>query len=213
MKKVNVYNVEGKIVGEENLTGGFWDTKENAGLLHQVIVSMESNARHPYAHTKNRGEVAGGGKKPWKQKGTGQARHGSIRSPIWVGGGITFGPRKDRDYSKKINQKMKRAVVTMLLADKVKNDKFIVLDSLNVTNPKTKLMDGILNKLPSGHKKTFLALPKSDKAINRSMANLEYVWSAEIANLNPRDLLRYTYLLTTVEGLKKIESMFATKKK
>jgi len=213
MTKVNVYNLEGKVVGEQELAGKFWDTKENAGLLHQVIVSMEGNARHSYAHTKNRGEVRGGGKKPWKQKGTGRARHGSSRSPVWVGGGITFGPRKERDYSRKINKTMARAATTMLLANKAQNDRLIVVDSFAMTNPKTKMMDKILNNLPSGHKKTFIALPKSDKAINRSAANLPYVWVSEISNLNPRDLIRYSFLLTTVEGLKKIEVKFDVKKK
>lgn len=212
MIKVNVYNLEGKVVGEQELASKFWDTKENAGLLHQVITSMDSNIRRPYAHAKTRGEVRGGGKKPWKQKGTGRARHGSSRSPVWVGGGVTFGPRKERDYTRKINQKMKRAATMMLLADKAHNDRLVLVDSFEIKNPKTKEMVQILGKLPSGHKKTFMALPKSDKAINRSAANLSYIWVAEVSNLNPRDLLGYNYLLTTIDGLKKIESMFGTKR-
>lgn len=212
MKKVSVYNLEGKIVGEQELVSSFWDTKENAGLLHQVITSMEGNVRSSYAHTKTRGEVRGGGKKPWKQKGTGRARHGSSRSPIWIGGGITFGPRKERDYSRKINKTMSRAATTMLLANKAQNDRLVVVDSFVMNNPKTKMIDQILNKLPSGHKKTFVALPKSDKTINRSAANLPYVWVSEVSNLNPRDLIHYSYLLTTVDGLKKIEAMFDTKR-
>lgn len=212
MKKIKVYNMEGSVVGEQELTGGFWDMKENMAVLHQVINAMMANLRKPLAHTKTRGEVRGGGRKPWKQKGTGRARHGSIRSPIWVGGGITFGPRKDRDYSQKINQKMKRAAVQMLLANKVKTDKLVVLDVFTLPAPKTNTVKQILNKLPSGQAKTFLALPVSDKTINRSVANLDYIWSAEVNNINPLDLMRYGFLVTTVAGLKKIEEKFSAKK-
>lgn len=208
MTKVKVYNINGQVVGEQELQASFWHTKEKMGVIHQIITSMEANKRQPLAHTKTRGEVRGGGRKPWKQKGTGRARHGSIRSPIWVGGGVAFGPRKERDYSKKINQKMKRAVLQMLLANKANNDRLVVLDALALVAPKTKMVKEILNKLPSAKKKTFLVLEKSNKAVNRSVANLDYVWSADVGNVNPLDLIRHTYLLTTVEGLKKIEEMF-----
>ena len=148
MKKINVYNTEGRVVGEQELASAFWDTKENSALLHQVVNAMMANLRKPLAHTKTRGEVRGGGRKPWKQKGTGRARHGSNRSPIWVGGGVTFGPRRERDYSQKINKKMKRAALQMLLANKAQADKLVVVDAFDLTSPNTKTMKQILNKLP-----------------------------------------------------------------
>ena len=144
MPKIKVYNMEGKVVSEREMAPKPFDAKVNEGLVHLAAEAQMANSRVASAHTKTRGEVRGGGKKPWKQKGTGRARHGSIRSPIWVGGGITFGPRSDRNFSKKINRKTKKAALDMVLADKVRGEALIVLDSMIMEDGTTTLMAAML---------------------------------------------------------------------
>lgn len=147
MPKIKVYNLKGETVEELELGGDIFDVKPKKEVLHQVLTGFLANQRGVYAHTKTRGEVSGGGKKPWKQKGTGRARHGSIRSPIWVGGGVTFGPRKDRNFKVKINKKMKRTALCMLLTDKLAQNGLIIVDKLDIEKPKTKLFFGTIKKL------------------------------------------------------------------
>ena len=130
MAKVKVYNQEGKSTAEIELPADIFEVALNEGLLHQVVVALEANSRQVLAHTKDRSEVRGGGRKPWKQKGTGRARHGSIRSPIWKGGGVTFGPQKIRNFTKKLNKQVKRKALAMTLSDKVSNNNFIAIESL-----------------------------------------------------------------------------------
>ncbi|MCX6759307.1 MAG: 50S ribosomal protein L4 [Candidatus Nealsonbacteria bacterium] len=136
--KYIVYNQQGKEIGQTLLPKEIFDVKVNSDLIHQVAVSQMSNQRIVVAHTKDRGEVRGGGIKPWRQKGTGRARHGSRRSPLWRGGGVTFGPTKDRVFKKKINKKMKKKALFMVLSGKVKNNLLIVLDELRLEEAKTK---------------------------------------------------------------------------
>ena len=138
MKQIAVFDKNLKEVKNIDLSDNVFDIKPNEALIHQVSVSMLSNLRRPLAHTKTRSEVSGGGKKPWRQKGTGRARQGSIRSPLWVGGGITFGPRNVRNFSQKINDKMRQKAFCMLLTNKVDNNLLMVIDNLNFDKPKTK---------------------------------------------------------------------------
>src|SRR3990167_5612152 len=145
--KATVYNQEGKEVGAMELPARLFGVELNPDLVHQVMVAQLANARQILAHTKTRGEVRGGGRKPWKQKHTGRARHGSIRSPIWVGGGIVFGPRKDRNYHQKINKKVAKKALLMALSDKVANDKLVLLDSFKLDQIKTKEALTILRNL------------------------------------------------------------------
>src|SRR3989338_3936812 len=130
MAKVILYNQTGSEVGELSLDASLFDVAVDMALVHEAVVAQEANSRQVLAHTKDRGDVAGTGKKPWKQKGTGRARHGSRRSPIWVGGGITFGPTKDRNYSLKMNRKARRKALAMVLSDKVANNALFAVDSL-----------------------------------------------------------------------------------
>ena len=138
MTEAKVYNTEGKEVGTYKLPESIFALPWNGDLVHQVVVAMEGNARTPVAHTKGRGEVRGGGKKPWRQKGTGRARHGSSRSPIWKGGGVTHGPLKEKSYERKINKKMRIKALYTVLSRKAKDGEIILLDTLSFDTPKSK---------------------------------------------------------------------------
>ena len=148
---VVIYNQKGKESGNIALSPAVFGLSWNADLVHQVVTSMESSARTNVAHTKNRGEVSGGGKKPWQQKGTGRARHGSIRSPIWVGGGVTHGPRNDKDYSRKINKKMKAKALYTILSAKLKKGEILFVDDLSLKAIKTKDARESLSSLSLNH--------------------------------------------------------------
>ena len=136
--KAPVYNWEKKEVGSVELNDAIFSAKWNADLVHQIVVASQANKRHPWAHTKGRGEVRGGGIKPWKQKGTGRARHGSIRSPLWRGGGVSHGPTKERDFSQKINKKMFRTGLHSVLAKKLADGEMVFIDSFILKTLKTK---------------------------------------------------------------------------
>jgi large subunit ribosomal protein L4 len=142
--KTNIYNQKAEVVGEMNLADKVFGVAINSDLVHQAVVTQMANNRQVLAHTKDRSEVRGGGRKPWRQKGTGRARAGSNRSPIWTGGGVTFGPRKDRNFSKKINKKMRKKAIFMVLSDKVANGNFLVLDKLEMDGYKTKVFNKII---------------------------------------------------------------------
>lgn len=205
MLKVKVYNMNGEVVGEETLDSALFEVEVKEGLVHQAMVAQMANRRQVLAHTKDRGEVSGGGIKPWKQKGTGRARQGSIRSPLWVGGGVVFGPRNDRNFHQKINKKMKRKALLMCLSDRAKEEKIIVLDKLELENFKTKKFLEILNKLPNREKKTLLVLADNDKKIIKSAANLSYLKTLESLNLNVMDVLNNEYLMLPVATLKAVQ--------
>lgn len=210
MSKIKVYNMEGKVVSERELAAKPFDAKVNEGLVHLAAEAQMANARVAAGHTKTRGEVRGGGRKPWKQKGTGRARHGSIRSPIWVGGGITFGPRPDRNFSKKINRKTKKAALAMALADKARSEALLGLDSLKVEDGKTKIMAGMLKKLPVG-RKVLLVLPKPDALAIRASRNLRNLWTVTAGDLSLVDVLKAETVVTPVETIEMIESAYANK--
>src|SRR3989339_538172 len=135
--ETQIYNQKGKSVGKLALPPSIFGLSWNGDLVHQVVTAMQANARTPVAHTKTRGEVRGGGRKPWRQKGTGRARHGSSRSPIWKGGGVTHGPRKDRDYSQVIPKKMRAKALFMALSRKQKDGEILFVDSFGLTEPMT----------------------------------------------------------------------------
>ena len=205
--KIAVYNQEGKEIGSALLPKEIFDLKVNPDLIHQVVVSQMANQRQVLAQAKDRSEVRGGGRKPWRQKGTGRARAGSRRSPLWKGGGVTFGPTRARVFKKKINKKMKRKALLMALSAKAKNNLLLILDKLNLTEAKTKLMAKILKRLPI--KGSFLiVLPKLDKDIVRAAKNLAGVETIEARNLNVSDTLSFKYLIIPKESIKIIKETF-----
>ena len=212
MSKIKIYNMDGKAVGERELAKEAFGVKINEGLVHLASEVQAANARTSNQHTKTRGEVRGGGKKPWKQKGTGRARHGSSRSPIWVGGGITFGPSKDRNYEKKINKSAKKSVLAMALTDKAQNDAIIGMEGLSVKDGKTKIMAGLLKKLPVG-RHVLIVLPKSDAMVVRSARNLKNLHASSLNDVSLLDLLRADTLVAPVETLEAWEARYKKTKK
>ncbi len=201
---VKVYNQEGKESGELNLNEKIFGIKPKESVVHQVYVSICANLREPWADTKNKGEVRGGGRKPWKQKGTGRARHGSIRSPIWKGGGITFGPLSTRNYKQKINKSMNQLATLMCLSDKVNDGKLLIVDSLPTEN-KTKVLANWLKQLPCVNRKTLLLLSKVDENLNRATRNLQKLFLKKAVDVSVKDLLRNQYVLITKDGLEQLE--------
>ncbi len=206
--KIDVYNQEGKVVGDATLPKGIFEVKLNTDLVHQIAVSLSANNRQISAHTKNRGEVSGGGKKPWRQKGTGRARHGSIRSPLWKGGGVTHGPRVERVFEKDIPKKMRRKALFMVLSQKAKNKQLVVLDKIELEKGKTKEMAKSLAKLPCYSQATLIALPNYDKKIFLASRNIKKTSVEDARNLNVLQLLNHKYLLLTKESIKTIENTF-----
>ncbi len=203
--EATVWSMEGKKVSTVTLPGNIFGMPWRSDLVHQVTTAMQANARQNRAHTKDRAEVAGGGRKPWKQKGTGQARHGSIRSPIWRGGGITFGPRAERDYHEKINRKMKVGALLSVLSQKAKDGEIILVSELSFASPKTKAARGMLESLAKGADAANLATKKSNVAllalatpnanVLKSFRNFGNVMTEEVRNLNPVDVLAHKYLI------------------
>jgi large subunit ribosomal protein L4 len=207
MTKIKVYNMEGKVVGEKELAPKLFNVKIDEGLVHFVSGAQADNARVASAHTKTRGEVRGGGKKPWKQKGTGRARQGSTRSPIWVGGGITFGPRPNRNFSKKVNKKTKLAVLAMALTDKAQNDGLIALDSLTFADGKTKKMAALMAKLPV-KRNILVVLPKSEPMVVRASRNLQKVQTVNVSDVSLLDLLKADSVVAPVATIEAWEAKF-----
>jgi len=209
--KYEVLDQKGGKVGEEPLPKEIFNKKLNTDLIYQVITSQMANKRRSIAHTKDRGEVRGGGRKPWRQKGLGRARHGSIRSPIWIGGGVTFGPRKEKIFEKKIPKKMKRLALFMLLSDKAKRKFLIILDQLGLEEAKTKKIVEIFNKLPSKKEKSLLALPEIDKKIILAARNIPYIEIIQARDLNCLKLVSFKYLIMPKESIEVIKKTFLKK--
>lgn len=203
--KAPIYNAKGKESGSIELPESVFGAKRNSALVHQVVTAMEANTRTTLAHTKGRSEVRGGGKKPWAQKGTGRARHGSIRSPIWRGGGIAHGPRKEKDYSQKINKKMRANALKTVLSDKVRASRLMLLADAELKSPKTKDARMLLTALGSvkgfaevGTRRTnavLFAVPTKTDALAKSFRNMKNVLVEEVRNIHPVNVLKYRYLV------------------
>ncbi|PJE69774.1 MAG: 50S ribosomal protein L4 [Candidatus Staskawiczbacteria bacterium CG10_big_fil_rev_8_21_14_0_10_38_10] len=211
--KIDIYDTQGKTVGSTLLPKEIFEVPLNSDLLYQVVSSQISNRRKNIAYTKDRSEVKGGGKKPWRQKGTGRARHGSIRSPIWRGGGITFGPRKERVFKKVIPKKIRHKALFMVLSAKAKDNFLIVLDKLEIEKPNTKQFINIFNNLPCKEKSCLVALPVYNRNIVLSSRNLPKVKTIEARNLTALDLLSSKYLLILKDTIKVIKEKFSESKK
>ncbi len=210
MPKIDVYNIQGKKKEKINLNPAIFNVEINPYLLHQVVMVQMANAKKSTSSTKTRGERRGGGVKPWRQKGTGRARAGSIRSPIWKGGGITFGPRVDHKSVKKVPKKMRQKAILGVLSDKVKEKKIIVLDKLEIDKPKTKKMVSILEKLPISES-VLLLLQENNENIKKSARNIPQVKTQSDNFLNIIDLLKYNFIILTKNSVKKIEERYKNK--
>ena len=185
--EAKIYNMQGKEAGKIDLPENIFGLKWNADLMHQVVTSMQDNARQGSAHSKDRGEVRGGGRKPWRQKGTGRARHGSTRSPIWRGGGVAHGPRAEKDYSKAIGRGMRRKALLVALSRKWKDGEIVFVDSLAFEAPKAKQALAFLYALKIDRKKNaaLIALPGAHTPTLRSFSNFGNIAVEEVRNLNP----------------------------
>lgn len=204
MAEIKLYNVKCESQGNISLSSEIFAVPVKASVVHQVYTAMRANARLPWAESKGKGEVRGGGKKPWKQKGTGRARHGSIRSPLWKGGGVTFGPRNERNFEQKINKKMSLLATKMCLSDKVSNNKLIVLEDFSATG-KTKELAVLRQVLPGAGYKTLWLFPEKDEKLIMALRNLPKLTYKAVKDLNVVDLLSSPYVILTKKGIEKLE--------
>ncbi len=203
--ETTVYNQKGQESGKIKLSETVFGVPWNADLVHQVVVSMQSSARHSIAHTKTRGEVRGGGKKPWQQKGTGRARHGSTRSPIWVGGGIAHGPRSDKNYDRKVNKKAKTKALYTILSKKFKDGEILFIDSLSFSVPKAKEAKSTLlafSKIKGFEKFStkpnnvaIITVEKKTPELTKSFKNFGNLKVEELRTINPVSALNHKYIV------------------
>jgi len=222
--EAKVYSQKGKEVGSVALPETVFGAPWNPDLVHQVFTSLETNRRASIAHAKMRGEVRGGGKKPWRQKGTGRARHGSTRSPIWVGGGVTHGPRNDKNFSRKVNKKMKTKALFSLISKKFQDGHVLFIDGISVSAPKTKEAKTVLSSLSGikGYEKiagkkrnaAYVTLPTVASDLRKSFRNIGSIGFDEVRNMNLSDVLRYAYIViaSPEESFKVLQSRPTSKK-
>ena len=207
MPKIDVYNIEGKKVSDIELNENVFGIKPNEKIVHIALVNYMANQRQGTANTKTRAEVAGGGRKPWRQKGTGRARQGSIRAPQWIKGGIALGP-KPRDYSYRINKKERQLAIRSVLSSKVLENNLVVVDKLQFDEIKTKQMVNALANLKV-EGKTLVVLPEKNLNVQKSAKNIEDVKTTLINTINVYDLLKYNKLVLTVDSVKGLEEVYA----
>ena len=206
MANVSVYNIEGKEVGKIDLSDAVFGVEVNEHLVHMAVVSRLANNRQGTQKAKTRSEVSGGGRKPWRQKGTGHARQGSTRAPQWIGGGVVFAP-VPRDYSFKMNKREKRAALKSALTSRVEENKFIVIDEINFEEAKTKNFANILKSLDVS--KALVVLEDDNKNAELSARNIADVKTAKTNTINVYDILKYNTVITTKAVVAKIEEVYA----
>ncbi len=209
--KTDLYNKDGEKIGNVEVSDKLFGASWNADLVHQALRVQETNRRERIAHAKDRGEVRGGGKKPWRQKGTGRARHGSIRSPLWVGGGRTHGPNKEKVYSLSIPQKMRQGAMFAIFSKRLAEGEIKVVDSLGVTEPKTKLLRDALKSL-SPRQNALIIVAPANKAVFGAAGNMEKVKVTDPRALNVYDLLRYGVVIIEQGALETIDKHYGFKK-
>ena len=207
MPKIDVYNVEGKKVSDVELKEEIFGVEPNEAIVHSVLVNYLANQRQGTQSTKTRAEVRGGGRKPWRQKGTGRARQGSIRAPQWIKGGIALGP-KPRSYKYRINKKEKQLAIKSLLSSKVLENDLVVVDKFDFKEIKTKQMANAMNNLKV-EDKALVVIPEKNENVQKSARNLANVRTSSVSTLNVFDLLKYKKLVLTVDAVKKIEEVYA----
>lgn len=207
MPKVDVIDIKGKKVSDLELADSVFGIQPNEAIVHSVLVNYLANQRQGTQSTKTRAEVRGGGKKPWRQKGTGRARQGSIRAPQWIKGGIALGP-KPRSYKYRVNKKERRLALKSVLSSKVIENQLIVVDTLPLKEIKTKSMVSALNNLKV-EGKTLIVLPEKNENVQKSARNIENVKTSLVNTINVYDLLKYNKLILTLDAVKKIEEVYA----
>ena len=227
--KSNIYNKTGEVKGQKEISDAIFAVKANTVLINEAVVAQNANMRTVLAHTKTRSEVRGGGKKPWRQKGTGRARVGSSRSPLWIGGGIIFGPNSDRNFSKKINKKAKRQAMFMVLSDRAASNGLAILEKLNLETYKTKAVNEILlnleekvfnnfkiddkkkakdKKVRSTGRSILFINDATDEKVAKSARNLDGVKIINLENINIVDLLNYKNLIISEKAVDKLEETY-----
>ena len=207
MPSIDVYNVEGKKVKSVELKEEIFGIEPNEAVVHSVLVNFLANQRQGTQNTKTRAEVRGGGRKPWRQKGTGRARQGSIRAPQWIKGGIALGP-KPRSYKYTVNKKEKRLAIKSILSSKVLEKELVVIDTLSLNEIKTKEMVKVLTNLKV-EGKSLIILPEKNENVQKSARNIEGVKTSLVNTINVYDLLKYKNLVITLDTVKKIEEVYA----
>ena len=207
MPKVDVYNIEGKKVSDVELNETIFGIEPNEAIVHSVLVNYLANQRQGTQSTKTRSEVSGGGRKPWRQKGTGRARQGSIRAPQWIKGGIALGP-KPRSYRYKVNRKERQLAIKSVLSSKVLENNIVVLDKVELNEIKTKNMVKALDNLKVTGK-TLILLPEKNENVQKSARNIEGVKTTLVNTINIYDLLKYNKLVLTLDAVKKLEEVYA----
>jgi large subunit ribosomal protein L4 len=205
--KADLYTVDGKVSGSVDLDDSVWGIEPNISVMHQALVRQQANARVGTAETKTRAEVRGGGRKPWRQKGTGRARQGSTRAPNWVGGGVVWGPHM-RDFSQDMPKKMRGLAVRSALSAKVRDERLVVIDGLEDVEAKTKAMKGVIEALPES-RSFLLVIPEKLESIGRGTGNLENVHWVLASYLNVRDILKYERLVGMKPSIEVIEKIWA----
>lgn len=207
MPKVTLYNMLGEKVGDIDLNDNIFGIEVNEHAIYEVVKNQLANRRQGTQSAKTRTEVRGGGRKPWRQKGTGRARQGSIRAPHWTGGGVTFAP-KPRDYSYKVPKKVKKLAMKSALSSKVENNEIIILDELNLSEPKTKEMVKILNNINAG-KKALIVMDEKNANVIKSANNIPNVQTILVNTLNVYDILNYDSFIITKDAVRKVEEVYA----
>lgn len=206
--KTDILNKKNEKIGEMDLPERIFGVKWNVDLVHQALNVQMANRRDVLAHAKGRGEVRGGGKKPWKQKGTGRARHGSIRSPLWIGGGVTFGPNKEKIFARKINKKMNQLALFSVLSEKLKDNKLKIVDDFNIgEDKKTKSMVNFLKNFFEKPNALLIA-SFANKFINKPVSNIKGAGAIGSKSLNIYDLLKYKNILIEKQAINEIEKNF-----
>lgn len=205
--KLAVYNLEGKKMEDMEVSEAVFGVKKNDDLVKQAFVAIQANRRQVLAHTKTRGERAGSGIKPWRQKGTGRARVGSVRTPVWRGGGIVFGPRKDRNFSQKMNKKMNAQAIKAVLSAKLKDEEIKVIDKLETKEKKTREMADMIKNLKLSAR-ILMAFSKDEKDLRIASRNIDKVENIMTDQLNVADMLKNKYLVMSKESVKFLEEKY-----
>ncbi len=208
MAQVKLYSLDGKEVGTLPLPDRLFNVVPKTSVIHQAVTAQDANSRANLAHTKDRSEVRGGGKKPWKQKGTGRARHGSSRSPIWVGGGVTHGPTTERNFSVKINKKTKRTALAMILTDKLTSGALVAVENFDLPEAKTKFAAKMRKALPGADKSALVLLTPADAIMRRALQNVPKTTSMYAHSLNVRDLAKYQTVIASQAAFEVMDKTF-----